>query len=751
MVKMIDAVSHVRGESRFIDDFPLLRGSLYASVVLARKVGRISRIDTEKALEMKGVQSILLAKDIPGENQIGGIFPDEPLLADDHAHFIGQPVALVLAETMELAYQARAKVQVEIRGEKAITTAREADKLGRYLFSPRTMQIGDVGKAWDSCDFIFEGEAETGYQEHLYLETQGAIAIPQENGHIKIISSTQAPTGVQRMAARVLGLSMHKVEVEVLRLGGAFGGKEDQATPWAVLAALGTWVTRQPVKLVLERHDDLMATGKRHPYSSNYRIGLSIDRKIQAFEVTYLQNGGACADLSAAILERTICHSTGSYFVPNVKITAKSCRTDIPPNTAFRGFGGPQALFVMEAAIARAAKEMGCRPSEIQKVNLLQDDHVLPFGQKLEACKAIECWSRAEQQFNLAVWEDKKNAFNRKHKTEKMGIAMMPICFGISFNKSSMNQAGALVHIYQDGSVAISTAAVEMGQGVNTKMVHIASTVLGLSPERVRVETTNTTRVANTSPTAASSAADLNGKAVEKACLMLKSRLLTHISQQKNFIFKDLDLKKDALLIAGKPSGISWNELVMSAFEARVDLTEHGYYATPGIFFDKEKNSGKPFAYHVYGCGLVSARVDILRGTYQIENVQIMHDFGKSLNPEIDRGQVEGALAQGVGWMTLEEIRYSDDGRLLANSLSNYKVPDLHACAKKVETHFLETAGNDKAVFKSKAIGEPPFLYGIGVYFALLDAIQAFRNIDLAQMEAPMTPEHLFMLCHGSE
>jgi len=749
MVKMIDAQSHVRGESRFIDDFPLLDGTLFAAPLLAPSVGEIQSIDARKALALEGVHSILFASDIPGENQVGGIIPDEPLLAEGQTHFIGQPVALVLAVSRDIAYQARRAIELNIRKTEVITSAEEADRRERYLFPPRHLEMGKPDQAWDQCEYVIEGKAESGFQEHLYLETQGSICIPQERGHLRVISSTQSPTGVQRSIARVLGLSMHLIEVEVLRLGGAFGGKEDQAAPWASLAALGSFTSHRPVKCVLERADDMIATGKRHPYTSTYRLGLSKELKMIAYEVTFLQNGGACADLSPAILERTICHATGSYFIPNVRITAKSCKTDIPPNTAFRGFGGPQGLFVIEAAIAHAARIIGCRPHAIQQTNLLNEGDELPFGQRVEACKAQTCWDQAVDRFQLDLWEERMDSFNRKNVLKKMGLAMMPICFGISFNKSSMNQAGALVHIYQDGSVAISTAAVEMGQGVNTKMVHVASTVLGVSPERVRVEPTNTTRVANTSPTAASSAADMNGKATEKACLILKSRLLTHAAKEKELDFADLELKKDALFSSGKATGWTWDHLIRSAFDHRVDLTEHGYYKTPGIYYDLAKGKGKPFAYHVYGSALLVATVDILRGSYEVERVLIMHDFGKSLNPEIDRGQVEGALAQGIGWMTLEELAYSKEGRLLAHNLSNYKVPDLHAMPRHVETYFLETEGNEKAVFKSKAIGEPPFLYGIGAFYAILDAMQAYRNVDFAKLKAPMTPERVLMTCHG--
>ena len=525
----LDPNRHVRGESQYLDDVPVQQGTLYAAVFESPLAhGVLRSLDFSAALTAPGVARVLTAADIPGINQIGGIVADEPLLAEGHVHFRGQPVALVLARTEAQAHAALKLIKVEIDPLPVITDPRVAAAQGELIVPPRTFKIGDSQAAWASCAHVFEGVAESGGQEHLYIETQGAYAFPTEMGGVRMISSTQGPTAVQRHTAHVLGLGMHQVEVDVTRLGGGFGGKEDQATPWGALAALGAFVTKKPVKLVLDRMADMRMTGKRHPYSSDFKIGFDADLKIVAYEVTFFQNAGAAADLSPAVLERTLFHATNAYFVPNVTATAFSCRTNLPPNTAFRGFGGPQGMFVIESALAKAAEELGVPACEIQRRNLLREGDLFSYRQPAEMCHAEQAWDTAAREFDLAGMRAEVEQFNQTNKLKKKGLAVMPICFGISFTKTPMNQTRALVHIYSDGSVGISTGAVEMGQGVNTKIAQVAARTLGISISRIKIETTNTTRVANTSPSAASATADLNGKATEMACAALRERLLRH-------------------------------------------------------------------------------------------------------------------------------------------------------------------------------------------------------------------------------
>ena len=538
---------------------------------------------------------------------------------------------------------------------------------------------------------------------------------------------------------------MHKIEVDVTRLGGGFGGKEDQATPWAVMAALATYHLNQSVKLILNRHDDLRMTGKRHPYESTYKIGLSKDLKILAYEVEFLQNSGAAADLSPAIAERTLFHATNSYFVQHVKSTVHSCKTNLPPNTAFRGFGGPQGMFVIESAIAKAAFEIGVSARKIQEINLLQENDEFSYGQIATQVEAQNSWDAATSIFNIEALEQEAESFNKNNIAFKKGLALMPITFGISFTNTPMNHARALVHIYLDGSVGISTAAVEMGQGVNTKMLQIAAGVFSIPIEKIKIETTNTTRVANTSPSAASSTADLNGKATLKACNSLLKRLKTVASEDLNVSEENITLKHEFVHVNDKKSNLMWTELISKAMLKRVALTENAHYATPEIHFDKSKEKGHPFAYHVYGTAITIVTVDCMRGTYEFDAVKVIHDYGKSMSEGIDLGQAEGGLVQGIGWMTMEEIAYGNDGRLLSNALSTYKVPDVFSIPKNIEILPLETLGNDMAILKSKAVGEPPLIYGIGAYFAIQNAIKAFNPNYKHKFHAPMTPEKVLM------
>jgi len=730
----LDAGQHTRGESVFTDDLPEPHGTLHGALFTSPIAhGKLLSVDTEAALRAPGVVRIFTAADVPGQNQIGAIVPDEPLFAESGLHHIGQPIALVVATTPEAARAARDQIQLEYESLKPIIAPREAARAGHFLVPSRTITTGtaDLDSVFATCHTVVSGSSSTAGQEHLYLETQAALAMPIEGGRLRIYSGTQGPTAVQRVCARVLGLPMSAIEVEVRRLGGAFGGKEDQATPWATFAALAALPLGVPVKVVLQREEDMIFTGKRHPYEADWRLGLDKAGKIVAFEAELFQNGGASADLSPAILERSLFHATNSYNVPNAKITAHSCRTNLPPFTAFRGFGGPQGMFVIESALCAAAEQLGVDRETLQAQNLLREGDSFPYGQVATNCHAQRSFHELAERFDLAARRsavDQHNATNTRHKR---GLALMPVTFGISFTNKMMNQAGALVHIYSDGSVHVATGAVEMGQGVTTKLRNIAALTLACEPDRVTIAATSTTTVANTSPTAASSGADLNGMAVRLACEQLRARLDKQLEQQPDS---------------------SWNQLIEAAFTARVWLSAAAHFSTPHINYDKDTESGSPFAYHVFGAALCEATIDCLRGTYTIDCVKIVHDAGKSLAPLVDQGQVEGALAQGLGWLTLEELAFAPDGRLLSNALATYKAPDIQSMPRDVEVHFLEDAENPHAVLGSKGIGEPPLMYGLAAYFAIRDASRAFRpagtNVP-ALLDAPLTPERLLLYLHS--
>lgn len=750
----LDSKSHVRGESVYLDDIPLIQGTLFACVFDSPVAhGKLLGIDTSEAEKGEGVVRVITAKDLIGENQIGGIVPDEPLLAEDEVHFQGQPIAIVVALSEELARKAARKITSEIEPLPLVTEPRVAAANGELIVPPKKFVLGDTQTAFANCEYVFEGRADVNGQEHLYIETQGAYAVPTENGGLKIHSSTQGPTAVQRAVSRVTGLPMHQVEVDVQRLGGGFGGKEDQANAWAGICAVAAQLTKRPVKYALHRMEDMRMTGKRHPYSADYKIGLDKELKIIAYEVTFYQNAGAACDLSPPVLERTLFHCTNSYFIPNVTATAYCCRTNLPPNTAFRGFGGPQGMFVIESAIAHAAEKLGVLASVIQRKNLIADGDEFPYGQIAES-DAITSWTQGDEKYDFAKLQAEADEFNTSSKYFKKGVAMMPVCFGISFTKTPMNQARSLVHVYTDGSVAVSTGAVEMGQGVNTKIAQVAAKMFGLDIAQVKVHTTNTLRIANTSPTAASAAADLNGKATQMACEAIKERLF---AIAKDLVeaesVEDLSLENGFVYRNGECTSLGWQTLVMDAHVQRINLSEHAHYATPGIHFDWGTAEGHPFAYHVYGTAVVGVTVDCLRGRYEVDYVKCCHDFGSSMNTAVDHGQIEGGIVQGLGWMTMEEVVYDADGKLRSNALSTYKVPDIYSVPKEIAILPLETDRENLAVFNSKAVGEPPLMYGIGAYFAIRNAISAFsekkppanaRGTDL-QFDAPFTPEKVLL------
>ncbi|MEO5648284.1 MAG: molybdopterin cofactor-binding domain-containing protein, partial [Chitinophagaceae bacterium] len=595
----IDSYTHTRGESIYLDDIPVLNGTLYGAAFGSPHAhGKILNLNVEDALLIPGVVRIFTHKDIPGRNQIGGIVPDEPLLAEDHVHFHGMPVAFVVAESSEIAYAAIKKIKIDITPLHIITDPREAMKKGELIIPPRTFRLGDTEHAWKNCAHIFEGIAETNGQEHLYIETQGAYALPQEYDSIKVYSSTQGPTAVQRHMAVVLGVPMHKLEIDVIRLGGGFGGKEDQATMWAILCALATFHLKKPVKYCLSRMEDIRMTGKRNPYSSDYKIGLSEDLEILAYEAFFYQNAGAAADLSPAVLERTLFHCNNSYYLPNVTATAYCCRTNLPPNTAFRGFGGPQGMFVIESAIAHAAGKLGIPASDIQAKNLIKTGEEFPYGQLAES-EAGACWEKACRIYDLDKIQKEVNSFNAENNFFKKGLSLMPVCFGISFTKTMMNQARALVHVYTDGSVSVSTGAVEMGQGVNTKMLQVASLAFSIDPSKVKVHSTSTYRIANTSPSAASATADLNGKAVMMACNQIRARLLLVGAEMAQSGSSSIDFRDGYLWVQEKQTDFTWEQVVSTAYVKRISLSEHAHYSTPGIHYDASVEKGHPFAYHV--------------------------------------------------------------------------------------------------------------------------------------------------------
>ena len=741
---------HVRGTSQFVDDIPTPAGCLHAALFTSPVPhGRIRSIDTSAAARAPGVVAIFTHRDVPGINQVGHVVKDQPLLAVDEVGYIGQSIALVVADSRSAALRAARLVSVDIEPLEAVLDPREAAARGLIHGQKRTLACGDAASAWARCRYVAEGSLESGPQEHFYFETQRALALPGEHDTIKICASTQSPGTFHHHVAEVLGLPQHKVEFEIRRLGGGFGGKESTAV-WVVAPAMAAFLLKRPVKLVLGRNEDITTTGKRHAYQYDYRIGVDAEGHILAYEADLYQHAGAGADISLAVLGRSLLHTTGSYRIPNLRVTVVSCRTNIPPGNAFRGFGVPQATFAIEAALTHVAEVMGVEPVKLKRVNLLRDGDSLPYGVTLEKPNAVRCWEELDRRVDLARRHAEVAEYNRLHSDTKRGLAVTPVCFGISFAQTALNQASSQVLIYVDGSVSVSTGAVEMGQGVNTKIALIAAHTLGVAPELVRVDTTNTSRIPNASPTSASTGADLNGMATRRACETLAERLrefaVRHLARP-GLVAADISLREGTVHVKGERTDLEWNRLVAAAQWARVDLSSHGFYATPNVFHDPTIERGRPFAYYSFGTSLTEVRLDCVRGTYTVESVDIVHDVGQSLSEIIDRGQIEGALLQGIGWATIEQLRYARDGKVL--SLANaYKLPDIKFGPSRVGIALLENSDNPYAVCNSKAIGEPPFVHGLGAYFALLFALRAVRR-DRPLPPLPLTPERVFMYLHG--
>lgn len=749
-MKNEDMLMHVRGASRFVDDIPAPEGCLHAVLFTSPVArGRIRSLDVSKAAAAPGVAAVYTHKDVPGLNQVGHILKDQPLLAVDSVEYIGQPIALVVAESQRAARRALKLIAAEIEPLEAVFSPREAAAKGLIHGKRRERFTGDPAAAFARCKYVAQGRLASGPQEHFYFETQRALAVPGEHDTIKVHASAQSPGAFHHHLAEVLGIPMHKVELDIRRLGGGFGGKESTAV-WITAPAMAAFLLKRPVKLALARNEDIATTGKRHAYEYDYKLGLDADGRILAYEIDLYQHAGACADISPAVLGRSFLHVSGSYNIPNMRVSGVSCRTNTPPNNAFRGFGVPQGTFAIEAALSHAAELMGVTPEELKRRNLLRDGDTLPYGVQLDGVNAGRCWEALDKKTDLAARRAAVEAYNRSHTDSKKGLAVVPVCFGISFAQTALNQASSLVHIYVDGSVSVSTGAVEMGQGVNAKLRIVAARTLGIPVDRVRVDTTNTSRIPNASPTSASTGADLNGMATKYACERLRARLLEFAARHLSCDDPaGVSIRDGGVCVGEKGPVMTWEKLAAAAQWARVDLSEHAFYATPNLHYSLETEQGRPFAYYSYGASLTEVRLDCARGTYAVESVDVVQDVGESLSEEIDLGQIQGAVVQGMGWATLEQIRYAPDGRVLTG-VNAYKIPDIKFVPARFGVTLLKDSSNPYAVCNSKAIGEPPLVHGLGAYLALVDALRSVRR-DKPLPPLPVTPEGAFMYLHSGE
>jgi xanthine dehydrogenase molybdopterin binding subunit len=771
------AHGHVSGAARYVDDLPRPGGLLVGLPVgspVAR--GRLRSIDCEAALAVPGVHAVLLARDVPGHNRIGAIVHDEPLLADDELYAVGQLVALIVGETVAVCRAAAQKLAIAVDEAPAILSIADAIAADSYLGTPHVMRRGDVEAALARAALRIEGEVASGGQDHFYLETQAALAIPGEDGAVELHSSTQHPTEVQGATAEILGCDRNRIVVQVPRMGGGFGGKESQATHFAALAALAAVRLRRPVKVWLSRELDMQMTGKRHPFWSRYRAGFDADGRITGFEAFTYADGGWSVDLSPAILDRALFHLANAYYIPELRFEGRAVRTNTASNTAFRGFGGPQGMLVIEDAMSRAAERLGLDPAELRRRNYygaeaLQaseaprgpgaieasapagelDERVgaslrgrasTPYYQTVEDCRLPRIHRELLQQADYVARRAEIDAFNARSPLVKRGLGFMPVQFGISFTNALLNQAGALVLIYTDGSVQLNHGGTEMGQGLHSKMLAICAHELGVPERQIRVMTTATDKVPNTSATAASSGSDLNGAAVQRACAELRERLRPLAAELLGVAAPELVGFADGQVHVVGGRSISFAELSRAAWARRISLSAAGYYATPGIVYDREAGRGKPFHYFAYGAALTEVEVAGLTGEHRVLRVDILHDVGRSLLPNIDRGQIEGGYIQGLGWLTCEELAWDPRGRLLTHGPSTYKIPAVGDAPEDFRVGLLGSAAQDDVIHGSKAVGEPPLMLAISVIAALRHAIAAFGETKVEpRLAIPCTPE----------
>lgn len=752
-----NAINHVTGESVFVNDILTNNHALIGRVVYSKFAhAKILNYDLKEAKKLRGVFAILNFKDIPGKNNIGPVVHDELCLAENEVTFIGQAIFLIAAESDEICLEAEKLIKIEFEKLDAVIDLETAIANNNLIFPERKIETGNPEEIFSKSKNKIEGKLFVGGQEHWYLETQSSLAIMGENNEITVYSSSQNPTETQILVAEVLGFQSKDVVVEVKRMGGAFGGKETQANHVACWSALLAHHTKRPVKISLSRDDDQKITGKRHRFIINYKASYENNGKINSVIIELNSDAGAATDLSRAILERAMLHADNSYFIPNMKIIGKAYKTNLPSNTAFRGFGGPQGMLAVETIIDKIARVLKKDSVEIRLINYygIKNNNTTPYGQKIEYNQLQTIHEQILKKSDYLKRRKEINLFNSKNEFFKKGLAVTPVKFGISFTTAFLNQAGALVHIYKDGSVQVNHGGTEMGQGLHTKIKQIAASELGVNIEKINISATNTSKVPNTSPTAASSGTDINGMAVKNAIDKLKSRIIEVIVEEFNSkkakplsSKADIIFENDQISDSKNPKrNISFDVAVMKSYFKQVSLSATGFYKTPDIFFDRATGKGKPFHYFAYGMAVSEVLVDTLTGYHKIIRTDILHDAGNSINERIDRGQIEGGFIQGVGWCTTEELKYDKDGNLLNHSPDTYKIPSAKDIPEIFNVEFLKNVPNPNTIKQSKAVGEPPLMLAFSVWFAIKDAISACGNHKIEpQFSLPATNEVILL------
>ncbi|HXH02784.1 MAG TPA: xanthine dehydrogenase molybdopterin binding subunit [Candidatus Competibacteraceae bacterium] len=735
---------HVCGEARYTDDLPEPKGTLYAAVGMSSQPhARIVAMDLSAVRAAPGVVCVLTAADIPGENNYGPVLHDDPIFAEDEVQFVGQPLFAVIAESAEQARRAARLGVIEYQALPAYLDVDQALAAQSFVLPSERMERGEPAKALAAARHRLQGRFYIGGQEQFYLEGQIAFALPQEDGCVRIYSSTQHPSEVQHLVAHALGVHSKDVVVECRRMGGGFGGKESQPALFAAIAAIAALKTGRAVKFRVDRDDDIILTGKRHDYRVDYDVGFDGEGRIQALEIQYASRCGYSADLSGPVNDRTMMHTDNAYYLPHVGITSHRCKTHTVSNTAFRGFGGPQGMLGIEHVVDEIARFLGKDPLEVRKANFygVGERDQTPYGMTVEDNILPELVAELEQSSDYQARRRAIAAFNAGSPIVKKGIALTPVKFGISFTATHYNQAGALLHLYQDGTLLLNHGGLEMGQGLHTKVAQVVAREMGVDIDRIRVTATVTDKVPNTSATAASSGSDLNGKAAQDAARKLKAQLSAFAARHFGVEESAVRFERNQVLVGERAFPLQ--EFARMAYVARTPLSATGFYATPKIGYDRKTWSGRPFYYFAYGAAVSEVAIDTLTGEYKLTRVDILHDVGRSLNPAIDLGQVEGGFVQGMGWLTCEELWWDTQGRLRTHAPSTYKIPVCRDWPEQFNVRLLENAQNrEDTIYRSKAVGEPPLMLAISVFLAIKDAVASVAEHRFSpRLDAPATPE----------
>ncbi|MBU0589023.1 MAG: xanthine dehydrogenase molybdopterin binding subunit [Gammaproteobacteria bacterium] len=739
------AAAQVAGAAHYVDDIPEVKGTLHAAPVLSRVAhGRLLGVDTRAALAMPGVRDVILARDIPGHPMLATFVGDEPILATDKVEHIGQVVGIVVADTVMQARHAARKVELDIEPLPAILTVQEAMQAQSYVLPPVFVKRGDAAQAIAEAAHQLSGTLEVGGQEHFYLEGQVAYVLPQEQNQWLVHTSTQHPGEVQHWVSHALGIDNHAVRVECRRMGGGFGGKETQAGHLAVWAALAAHKLKRPVKLRLDRDDDFMVTGKRHPFAYDWVVGFDDSGRILGLQLTMAVNCGFSADLSGPVADRAIFHCDNAYFLEHVEIASYRCKTHLQSNTAFRGFGGPQGMIVTEAIMGDIARQLGLDALTVRQRNLygVEDRNTTHYGMQVEDNILQPLLSKLEHTSQYQERLSAIFAWNAKSPVLKRGIAITPVKFGISFTATLFNQAGALVHVYTDGSVQVNHGGTEMGQGLNTKVAQIVADELGVPFARVLATASDTSKIPNASATAASAGTDLNGRAAQFAARHVRDNLAQFVCGLDGCGAGAVRFEAGQVITPKSTRG--FDDVVKQAYANRIQLWSDGFYRTPKIHYDKTTLSGRPFYYFAYGAACTEVAIDTLTGESRVLKVDILHDVGRSINPAIDLGQIEGGFVQGMGWLTTEQLVWNDNGLLSTHAPSTYKIPTAGDVPAQFRVDFWPEPNREDNVFGSKAVGEPPFMLAISVYEALRHAVAAARgDSQPVKLTAPATAEHV--------